>query len=151
MDTKSPRCSTPQNGRPLPLFIVGGPKLAITLKTRRNRVFADYPPHKNRTVRHSNPTARTAMIMCQSRPLEPRADRPRPRGGPSVVKRTDFTRDKHALWSKNELACGPSAPQGRTVRSSLFSPNQRNNLSGTNLRLACGPSSPQGRMSAVQL
>ena len=85
------------------------------------------------------------MIMCQSRPLEPRADRPRPRGGPSAVKRTDFTRDKQALWSKNELACGPSAPQGRTVRSSLFSPNQRNNLSGTNLRLACGPSSPQGR------
>ena len=145
MDTKSPRCSATSNGRPHLLFIEGGPKLAVTLKSRENRVFADCQPHRDRTVRHSKPTARTAMIMCQSRPLEPRADRPRPRGGPSAVKRTDFTRDKQALWSKNELACGPSAPQGRTVRSSLFSPNQRNNLSGTNLRLACGPSSSHGR------
>ena len=44
-----------------------------------------------------------------------------------------------------KLACGLSAPQERTVRSSLCSPNQRNNLSGTNLRLAGGPSAPHGR------
>src|SRR6185312_3669493 len=44
-----------------------------------------------------------------------------------------------------KLACGLSAPQERTVRSSLFSPNQRNNLSGTKLRLAGGPSAPHGR------
>ena len=43
------------------------------------------------------------------------------------------------------LACGPSAPQQRTVRSYLFSPNQRNILSGTKLRLAGGPSAPHGR------
>ena len=86
MDTKSPRCSAISNGRPHPLFIEGGPKLAVTLKSRENRVFADCPPHRDRTVRHSKPTARTTMIMCQSRPLEPRADCPRPWGGPSVVQ-----------------------------------------------------------------
>ena len=44
-----------------------------------------------------------------------------------------------------KLACGLSAPQERTVRSSLFSPNQRDNLSGTYLRLAGGSSAPHGR------
>ena len=51
-DIKSPRCSTPQNGRPLPLFIVGSPKVAVTSKTRRNRVSADCPPHRDRAVHH---------------------------------------------------------------------------------------------------
>ena len=43
-----------------------------------------------------------------------------------------------------KLACGRSAPQERTVRSSLFSPNQRNNLPSTKLRIAGGPSAPHG-------
>ena len=105
-----------------------------------------------RTVRVHGPDRPQSNLSAQARETtslddfsKTPSDYPRPRSGPSAVKRTDFTRDKHALWSKNELACGPSAPQGRTVRSSLFSPNQRNNLSGTNLRLAGGPSAPQGR------
>ena len=91
MDTKFPRCSATSNGRPHPLFIEGGPKLAVTLKSRENRVFADCPPHRDRTVRHSKPTARTAMIMCQSRPLESRADCPRPWGGLSAVQNFEPT------------------------------------------------------------
>ena len=109
MDTKSPRCSATSNGRSHPLFIEGGPKLAVTLKTRENRVLADCPPHKNQTVRHSNPTARTAMIMCQSRPLEPRADCPHPWGGPSAVQNFEPTNLQTSLTK--------SRSDRRTVRS----------------------------------
>src|SRR6185369_12104511 len=85
MDTKSPKRSAATNVRPHPLFKEGGPKLAVILKSRENRVFADCPPHRDRTVRLSKPTARTAMIMCQSRLLEPLADYPHHWGGPSAV------------------------------------------------------------------
>ena len=91
MDTKSPRCSATSNGRPHPLFIEGGPKLAITLQSRENRIFADCPPLRDRTIRHSKPTARTAMIMCQIPPLEPRADCPHPWGGLSAVQNFEPT------------------------------------------------------------
>src|SRR6185295_16903213 len=109
MDTKSPRCSATTNGRPHPLFIEGGPKLAVILKTRENRVFADCPPHKNRTVRHSNTTARSAMIMCQSRPLEPFADCPRPFAGPSAVQTLRTLRETASLDNLKF--------EGRTVRT----------------------------------
>src|SRR6185312_3046819 len=110
------------NGRPHPLFIEGGPKLAVTLKTHENRVFADCPPHKNRTVRHSKPTARTAIIMCQSRPLEPRADCPLPRGGLSVVQKVSTHRNRSVSVPEFSVGGGPSAPKDRTVRSSFWTP-----------------------------
>ena len=109
MHTKSPKCSTLSNGQPHPLLIEGGPKLAVTLKTRENRVFADCPHHKNRTVRHSNPMARSSMIMCQSRPLEPRADCPRPWGGLSAVQNFEPTDLQTSLTE--------SGSDRRTVRS----------------------------------
>ena len=104
-----PRCSATSNGRPHPLFIEGGPKLAVTLKTRENRAFADCPPHKNRTVRHSNPTARSAMIMCQSRPLElSRTVRV------LLADRPQFRHSEHSeiqrLWTNLKF-------EGRTVRT----------------------------------
>ena len=109
MDTKSPRCSAYSNGRPHPLFIEGGPKLAVTSQPRRNRALADCPPYKNRTVRHSNPTARTAMIMCQSRPLEPSrtvrvllADRPQ-------FRHSEHS-ERQRLWTNLKF-------EGRTVRT----------------------------------
>src|SRR6185436_5695436 len=120
MDIKSPRCSATSNGRPHPLFIEGGPKLAVTLKSRENRVFADYPPHKNRTVRHSNPMASTAMIMCQSRPLEPQADCPLPRGGLSAVQNVSTHRNRSVSVPEFSVGGGPSAPKDRTVRSSFW-------------------------------
>ena len=40
------------NGRPPHLFIEGSPKLAVTLKSCENRVFADSPPHRAQTVYH---------------------------------------------------------------------------------------------------
>ena len=73
------------------VYIATPRNLIVTLKSRENRVFADCPPHRDRTVRHSKPTARTAMIMCQSRPLEPRADCPRPWGGLSAVQNFEPT------------------------------------------------------------
>jgi hypothetical protein len=109
MDTKSPRCSPPSNGQPHPLFIEGGPKLAVTLKSCENRDFTDCPPHRNRTVRHSKPTARTAIIMCQSRPLGPRADCPRPWGGLSAVQNFEPTNLQMSLTK--------SGSDRRTVRS----------------------------------
>src|SRR6185295_1461547 len=96
MDTKSPRCSATSNGRPHPLFIEGGPKLAVTSQPRRNRALADCPPYKNRTVRHSNPTARSVK-MCQSRPLQPFADCPRHICGPSAVQKLRALRETASL------------------------------------------------------
>ena len=97
MDTKSPRCSAISNGRPHPLFIEGGPKLAVTLKSRENKAFADYPPHRDRTVRHSKPTARNTINTCQSRPLHLLADYSRPRGRPSAVQTPRTLRETTSL------------------------------------------------------
>ena len=66
-------------------------------------------------------------------------------GGPSAVMCFIPPETNNVSGTTLKLACGLSAPQERTVRSSLFSPNQRNNLSGTNLGLASGPSAPHGR------
>src|SRR6185295_1701579 len=83
---------------------------------RENCVFADCPPHKNRTVRHSKPTARTAIIMCQSRPLEPFADCPRPWGGLSAVQNfepTDLQTSltKSGSYRRTVRSQGPDGPQ----------------------------------------
>src|SRR6185436_864013 len=69
----------------------------------------DCPPHKNRTVRHSNPTARSAMIMCQSRPLElSRTVRV------LLADRPQFRHSEHSerqrLWTNLKF-------EGRTVRT----------------------------------
>jgi len=60
-DMKSPWCSAPSNGLPPSLFIEEGRKLAVPFKFRENKAFADYPPHRNRTVSHSRTTARNTM------------------------------------------------------------------------------------------
>ena len=104
-----PRCSATSNGRPHPLFIEDGPKLAVTLKPRENRVFADCPPHSDRTVRHSKPTARNAINTCQSRPLQLLLDCPLPRGGPSAVQTPRTLRETTSLTK--------SGSDWRTVRS----------------------------------
>jgi len=64
---------------------------------------------KNRTVRHSNSTARSAMIMCQSRPLEPSrtvrvllADRPQ-------FRHSEHS-ERQRLWTNLKF-------EGRTVRT----------------------------------
>ena len=138
MDTNSPRCSALSNGRPHPLFIEGGPKLAVTLKTREN----------SGSVRHSNPTARTAMIMCQSRPLEPSrtvrvllADRPQFRHSEHSERQRLWTnlkfegrtvrtshrathQKRNCLWSFSQPTGRPSTPQERTVRHSLLKPTR---------------------------
>ena len=44
-----------------------------------------------------------------------------------------------------KLACGPSAPQERTVRSSSLKSTRDNNVSGTNCQIVGGPSAPHGR------
>ena len=85
------------NGRPPPLFIAESLKLAVTLKSRENRAFADCSPHKDQTVRHSNPTARTAMIACQSRPLEPRADYQHTMGELSAAQNSECLETKTFL------------------------------------------------------
>src|SRR6185503_10367240 len=154
MDTKSLRCSATSNGRPHPLFIEGGPKLAVTLKSRENRVFADCPHHRNLIIRHSKPTARTAMIMCQSRPLEPRADCPHPWGGPSAVQnfeptdlQTSLTKsgsDRRTVHSpgadRPPLRAGPSAVQfGHPRQNYQVHSKSQPNLRRTPKSLSCFP------------
>ena len=171
MDTKSPRCSALSKGRPHHLFIEGGPKLAVTSQPRRNRALADCPPYKNRTVRHSNPTARTAMIMCQSRPLEPSrtvrvllADRPQFRHSEHLWTNLKFEgrtvrtpgADRPPFILKTHQGPNTSLVKKRislrTVRAPradrpqfTFQPKPEKQPSGTNLGLADGPSAPHGR------
>ena len=153
MDTKSPRCSAFSNGQPHPLFIEGGPKLAVTLKTRENRVLADCPPHKNRTVRHSNPTARTAMIICQSRPLEPLADYPHPWGGPSAFQNfepTDLQTSLTKFSTDLRTVRTPGADRLRFTLKSHQRPNTCLVKLLSNLRTVRSPwpDSPQSNLSA---
>src|SRR6185503_21070666 len=50
------------------------------------------------------------------------ADRPRPRGGPSAVKSSNPPETNIVSGTILRLACGPSAPHERTVRSLTFQP-----------------------------
>ena len=68
----------------------------------------------------------------------PGADRP-----PFILK--THQRPNTSLVKKRISLRTVRAPRADRPQFTFFSPNQRNNLSGTNLRLACGPSSPQGR------
>ena len=52
----------------------------------------------------------------------PGADRPRPRSGPSAVKSSTPPETNIVSGTTLRLACGPSAPQERTVRSLTFQP-----------------------------
>ena len=152
MDTKSPRCSATSNGRPHPLFIEGGPKLAVTLKSRENRVFADCPPHRDRTVRHSKPMARTAMIICQSRLLEPRADCPHPWGGPSAVQNfepTDLQTSLTKTGSYRRTVRSPGAdcplPRGGLSAVQKVSTHRTRSVSVPEFSVGGEPSAPKGR------
>jgi hypothetical protein len=53
------------------IYIASPQNLAVTLKSRENRAFADCLPHRNRTVRYSNPIARSAIHTYQSQPSQP--------------------------------------------------------------------------------
>ena len=148
-----PKVLSLSNGRPHPLFIEGGPKLAVTLKSHENRVFVDCPPHKSRTVRHSNPTARTAMIICQSRPLEPLADCPHTWGGPSAVQNfepTDLQMSLTKFSTDLRTVRTPGADRPPFTLKSHQSPNTSlvNLLSDLwTVRSPC-PDRPQSNLSA---
>ena len=98
------------------------------------------------------------------------ADRPRPRGGPSAVKSSNPPEINIVSGTILRLACGPSAPQERTVRSLTFEPKPEKQplwykpeisrrtvrrstlkptltgtLSGTSLKNSSGPSAQLGR------
>ena len=53
------------------------------------------------------------------------ADRPRPRGGPSAVMCSTPPETNIVSGTTLKLACGPSVPQERTVRSSSLKNHQR--------------------------
>ena len=115
-----------RKGQPPPLFIEEGPKLAVTLKFCENRAFADCPPRRNRTVRNSNPMARTAMVACHSRPLEPRGDRPPPRGGQSAVQNPEHQETKIFLTKTGcDLRTVPSSEADRTPYNLRHHPKSR--------------------------
>jgi len=73
------------------------------------------------------------------------ADRLRPRSRPSAVKCSTPPETNIVSGTTLKLACGPSAPQVRTVRSSSLKSTRDNNVSGTNCQKEGGPSAPQGR------
>ena len=83
---------------PATTFIYSGsPQTSCYLKNPSNRVFADCSPQRNWTVHHSNPMARTAMIVCQTRPLEPWADCPHAMGRQSAVQNSERPETKMFL------------------------------------------------------
>ena len=108
------------NGRPPPLFIKGSPKLAVTLKSRENRVFADCPPHRARTVRHFKSNGYILNKCFSESTVTARAD------GPPHKWRTIRSSFGHPI-QKDQVSApvsvfkgGPSAPIDRTVRSSFW-------------------------------
>ena len=108
-------------------------------KTRKNRGIADCPPYTNRTVRHSKPTARNAINVCQSRPLLRIEDCPRPRDGPSAVQKLHDS-ERQTFLDKLKKRGGPSAPNGRTVRPSLRENYQNHRVPVEKKMLVGGPS-----------
>ena len=46
------------------VYIATPRNLIVTLKSRENKAFMDCPPHRNRTSRHSKPTAMVAINVC---------------------------------------------------------------------------------------
>src|SRR6185295_14639267 len=112
---------------------------------RENCVFADCPPHKNRTVRHLKPTARTAIIMCQSRPLEPFADCPRPWGGLSAVQNFDPTDlqtslTKSGSYRRTVRSLGADCPRFKKVAHT-----ETRSVSVPEISVGGGPSAPKDR------
>ena len=108
------------NGRPPPLFIEGSPKLVVTLKSHENRVFADSPPHRARTVRHFKSNCYILNKCFSESTVTARAD------GPPHKWRMVRSLFGHPIQKEQVSAPvlgfkgRPSAPRGRTVRSSLW-------------------------------
>ena len=74
--TPSPQGAQLSNGRPPPLFIERSLKLAVTLKSRKNRVCADSPPYKARTVCHFKPNGYILNKCFSESTITARADSP---------------------------------------------------------------------------
>ena len=115
------------NSRPQPLFIEGSLKLAVTLKSHENRVFADSPPHKARTVRHFKSNGYILNKCFSELTVTARADGPPHKWRPV---RSSFG---HPI-QKDQVSApvsifkgGPFAPMNRTVRSSFWTTNRAKN------------------------
>ena len=108
------------NGRPHPLFIEGGPKLAVTLKSRENRVFADSPPHRARTVRHFKSNGYILNKCFSESTVTTRVNGP-PHKWRTVRSSFGHPKQKDQVSAPiSGFKGGPSAPMDRTIRSSFW-------------------------------
>ena len=115
------------NGRPPPLFIVEGLKLAVTLKSRENRVFVDSPPHRARTVRHFKPNGYILNKCFSELIVTARADNS-PHKWRTVRSSFGHPRQKDQVSATvSVFKGGPSAPMDRTVHSSFWTTIQSQN------------------------
>ena len=115
------------NGRPPPLFIVGGPKLAVTLKSRENRGFTDCPPHRARTVRHFKSNGYILNKCFSELTVTARADGP-PHKWRTVRSTFGCPRQNYQVSAPvSGFKGGPSSPKDRTVRSSFWTTIQSQN------------------------
>ena len=96
------------------------PKLAVTLKFHRNRVFADSLPHRARTVRHFKPNGYILNKCFSESTVTARVD------GPPHKWRTVRNSFGHPI-QKDQVSApvsvfkgGPSTPMDRTVRNSFW-------------------------------
>ena len=108
------------NGQPPPLFIEGRPKLAVTLKSSENIVFADSPPHRTRTVYHFKSNSYILNKCFSESTVTARADGPPHKW--QTVRRSfgDPIQKDQVSAPVSVFKGGSSAPRGRTVRSSLW-------------------------------
>ena len=104
------------------------------------------------TVRHSKPMARTAIIMCQSRPLEPREDCPRPWGGLSAVQnleptdlQTSLTKSGSYLRTVRTPGADCPHPRGGLSAVQKVRTPRTHSVSVPEFSVGGGPSAPKDR------
>ena len=106
---------------------MGGPKLAVTLKSRENRVFADCPPHRARTVRHFKPNGYILNKCFSESTVTARVDGP-PHKWRTVCSSFGHPRQKDQVSAPvSAFNGGPSVPKDRTFRSSFWTTIQSQN------------------------
>ena len=104
------------------------------------------------TVRHSKPMARTAIIMCHSRPLETRADCPHPWGGPSAVQnfeptnlQTSLTKSGSDRRTVRSLGADCPLPRGGLSAVQNVWTHKNRSVSVPEFSIGGGPSAPKDR------
>ena len=120
-----------QEGPPRPAM---GVYISPPSKSNRyvqNCAIADCPLHKNRTVRHSNATARNAFNVCQRRPVDPWRTVRAPGADRLQLKVPHHQRQTTSLVQNSQRPADRPCPRGGPSTVELSFPPETTQFSGT--------------------